>query len=89
VSGEPYFLASGDFNGDGRTDLGVTAIETELVHVLLGRGDGKFRAAQTFPVGFLGRTPVTKDFDGDGLTDLALVQGRTVQVLLSGSAKRF
>jgi FG-GAP-like repeat len=71
-------LASGDFNGDGKADLILTA--QQAVQVLLGHGDGTFEGEpQTLPVPQLegqpcifGQGVVTGDFDHDGSTDFAI-----------------
>ena len=48
--GSPRSIAVADFNGDGILDLGV-ADASNRVSVLLGNGDGGFRAALSFGAG--------------------------------------
>jgi uncharacterized protein (TIGR03437 family) len=43
-------ISTGDFNGDGKTDL-AAALETGAVAVLLGNGDGTFHRASNYGVG--------------------------------------
>src|SRR5207244_9297792 len=61
-------MAEGDFNGDGRLDLAVSnGGPSPNVSVLLGQGDGNFRAAPS--VGAGGRGPfavAVGDFNGHG-----------------------
>src|SRR5207244_1520872 len=45
VGRQPYTVAVGDFNGDGKLDLVVSNIKSNTVSVLLGKGDGTFRPA--------------------------------------------
>ena len=65
---------TGDYNGDGRTDLAV--VDSAGIEVLLGNGDGDgtFQTAKTAAAGAYGTT-VTGDFNGDGRTDLAVAAG--------------
>ena len=70
----PTSIVAGDFNGDGRLDLAVTDYG-ELpnnVWILLGNGDGTFRAAQTYSAGEFAEDIVEGDFTGNGKLDLAV-----------------
>lgn len=71
--------AVGDFNGDGKLDVGLaygTSAGNQVLAVALGNGDGTFgvpTAIETLP-GFLGDTHVqvaAADFDENGILDLA------------------
>src|SRR5262249_5344511 len=67
----PVSLVSGDFDGDGRTDLAVADTFNDDVLVFPGNGDGTFQGAATYAVGARPASLVSGDFDGDGRTDLA------------------
>ena len=67
----PASVTTGDFNGDGLTDLATANLNSDNVSVLLGNGDGTFAAQQTFAAGNGPYSVTTGDFNGDGLTDLA------------------
>ncbi len=47
----PRSVTTGDFNGDGLTDLATANLDSDNVSVLLGNGDGTFAAQQTFAAG--------------------------------------
>ncbi len=65
----PNSIITGDFNGDGFTDLAMVTYYD--VSVLLGTGDGSYAAPQNYPVGDNGSGITTGDFNGDGFADLA------------------
>ena len=71
-------LAIGDFNGDRIPDLAVATNELfggpGSLSILLGNGDGTFRAPLNFPTGrsLPSTTIAVGDFDNDGHLDAAL-----------------
>jgi RHS repeat-associated protein len=70
---------TGDFNGDGRTDLSAAKADANgyRVWINLARGDGTFRPVyQAFqePGGWNDWTFLPRDYNGDGLTDFAAVK---------------
>ena len=69
------FLATADFNGDGRPDLvflePVTQAPTEI-GVMLGNADGTMQSPHLYPSGDTPGSPALADFNGDGFPDLVL-----------------
>jgi hypothetical protein len=67
-SGEVDSIAVGDFNRDGNLDVAV--ISGGQVSIMLGNGNGTFRAPVLYPV--VGTTIAAADFNGDGKLDLVV-----------------
>ena len=59
-----------DLNGDGRPDLAGAG--ANAVSVMLGNGDGTFRAKTDFPVGAQAQAVAAGDFNSDGRVDLVV-----------------
>jgi Bacterial Ig-like domain (group 3)/MBG domain (YGX type)/FG-GAP-like repeat len=87
VGNVPRNVSVGDFNGDGIADLAVTDSNDNNVRILLGNGLGSFTQAQWSPIAVGGRPYGVSvgDFNGDGITDLAVVNlvSDTVSILLN------
>lgn len=86
-----YDVGAADLNGDGILDLVVSGSSggpqpTYGVSVLLGNGDGTFGLPITTAVpGNLGGSIITADFNGDGITDVAMAGAWTGIVVLLGN----
>ena len=87
-------VAVGDFNGDGRLDLGVSAIYSDFdsygqVNVLLGNGHGSFSEPNVTWLGNAGNqiAAVAADLNGDGFDDFVTLAPDydAVRVLLGDS----
>jgi hypothetical protein len=69
---EPYAVASGDFNRDGKIDLAVANVTGGTVSILLGNGDGTFKTQTQIAAGYGPIALAVGDFNGDGKLDLAV-----------------
>lgn len=68
-----FSVVSADFKHDGNLDLAVGDFDSSQAYLFLGKGNGTFHAATTFPV----PAPVAMavgDFNGDHLPDLAVLE---------------
>jgi hypothetical protein len=76
VSFVPSAIAIADFNHDGKLDLAVSndgssGSPGNTVSLLLGKGDGTFKAKHDYKVGFQPFDLTAADFNHDGNIDLA------------------
>ncbi|HEY0404481.1 MAG TPA: VCBS repeat-containing protein [Pyrinomonadaceae bacterium] len=67
----PFYLASADFNLDGKQDLAALyPAPTNSISVFLGAGNGSFGPAINFPTEANPQTLTVADFNRDGIPDL-------------------
>jgi len=76
------FFAAGDYNRDGKADL--ASIDGTSFQILIGKGDGTFATAVTYGVGASPVFVLQRDLNGDGKTDLLVVNrdSNDVSILL-------
>src|SRR5713101_7512755 len=81
---QPQFVATGDFNGDGKTDLVTSNVLANTVSILLNNGDGTYRAHVDFATGVKPAGVAVADFNGDLKPDLVVTNydSMSVSVLL-------
>ena len=72
VGSLPSAIATGDFNGDNKSDLAVANLGSDNISILLGTGTGSFGAATNFNVGNNPFVVAVGDFNSDNKSDLAV-----------------
>jgi hypothetical protein len=96
VGANPWQVATGDVNGDGRVDLvtadaGVSGSDDGGVSVLLGNGDGTFAARRSFAASKSPHYVALGDLNGDGYPDLLVANylSSNISVLLGNGDGTF
>jgi hypothetical protein len=85
---EPWSIAVGDLDGDGRSDVVLVDFDTNWpgrIYVFQGQSDGSVALVSVRYPGNYPGTPVIADLDGDGLRDLAVRVGSSGMVGLFGN----
>jgi hypothetical protein len=92
---EPFQLAVGDFNNDGRLDFAVTDVSAG-VYVFIGNGDGTFLTPALLSSGNNPVAIAVADFNRDGKLDLAVTGfpgadsgGSTIGIMLGNGDGTF
>jgi hypothetical protein len=86
----PWAVGTGDFNGDGITDLVTVYRFANTVSVLLGKGDGTFGTKADYNLGSPASAVQVGDFNNDGKNDLAVLSGtNNVSILLGNGDGTF
>jgi uncharacterized protein (TIGR03437 family) len=90
---DAFSIAVGDFNGDGKADLVTANGPLGNLSVLLGNGDGTFRAAAIYDVdngnGNVPYAVAVSDFNGDGKADLATANSYNAGVFIGNGDGTF
>jgi hypothetical protein len=86
-----YAMATGYFNEDDDLDVAVAGAfgSANQVDILLGNGDGSFRADGYYPTALAGPSIVGAHFSGSKKIDLAVANGSSIGVLFGNSNSTF
>lgn len=90
-TGEPWFAAIADLNGDGKPDIVATHHDQSALTVMMGDGRGGFTEANGSPMD-LGVSLfhlITADVDRDGKMDVVATSGDSIRVLLGDGRGAF
>lgn len=90
-TGEPWFAAIADLNGDGKPDIVATHHEIRATTVMIGDGRGGFTEATASPFDF--GVPlyqvIVVDVDHDAKMDILATSGDSIRVLLGDGRGAF
>lgn len=90
-TGEPWFAAVGDINGDRKPDLVATHHEKRELSILLGAGAGRFTEAVGSPLDWGGSAfqVALADVNRDGRVDALAATGEGVRIMLGDGRGNF
>ncbi len=91
ASPNPYSVAIGDLNADGKPDLVTSNVGSNTVSVLLGNGDGTFGVRTDYGTGSQPYSVAIHDLNADGKLDLVTADygSNTVSVLIGNGDGSF
>jgi hypothetical protein len=88
--GESGPAVGGDFNGDGKTDFTVLGNGGSTLTTMLGDGVGNFQIVNTSSsLSRPGAVPQVADFNGDGISDMGILEVDRPHVLFSNGDGTF
>jgi len=93
TGGQPDFMATGDFNGDGKADLAINNNGSVGMTILLGNGTGGFSQAPGSPIASEqeSQSLIVSDFNQDGKPDIASLrnQANSITILMGDGSGGF
>jgi VCBS repeat protein/ASPM-SPD-2-Hydin domain-containing protein/HYDIN/CFA65/VesB family protein len=82
----PRSIITADFNGDSNLDIAVADMQSDLVSILLGNGDGTFQPKKDHGTGTSPVSIASGDFNRDGKLDVAVADsGQNAVTVLLGN----
>jgi VCBS repeat protein len=90
-TGEPWFAAVADLNGDGKPDIVATHHEIRAMTVMIGDGRGGFTEANgsPFDFGVALYHLIVADVDRDAKLDIVAISGDSIRVMLGDGRGAF
>jgi len=88
----PYFIATADFNGDGKPDvafLDIGGAPAQPILIFLGKGDGTFQSPINIKPGSSFSYFLVADVNSDGKPDLLTSDGGALSVYLGNGDSTF
>ena len=89
LGGQPYGIATGDFNGDHHPDLAITQDTGRSIAIFMNSGHGRFTHTITYKVHVGAVYVAIADLDRNGTPDLAVSDNGGVDVLLGNGDGTF
>jgi hypothetical protein len=88
---DPFSVAAGDFNGDGKLDLAVANTGDDTVSILLGNGSGLFARSIDVAVGSGPVSVMAGDLNHDQVADLVVANegGNSISIILGNMKSTF
>ena len=80
----PVAIFVGDFNNDGKLDVGYVDGQSSNAYLHLGNGDGSMQTAVALPVDSTPKYAVAADFNKDGKLDIAVATNSLNMLLGNG-----
>lgn len=86
---DPVYIAAGDFNDDGWTDLAIITQTSSQLYVYLNDGEGSFTRQLLDDEFSFGNAMAVADFDGNGSDDIVAIGQHSIDLHRNGGSGSF
>jgi hypothetical protein len=86
---EPMVICTGDFDGDGNTDIVALISYPAVIEIWYGKGDGTFEDPSLLWLSRGYSQMASADLNGDGKPDLVLSDGNVIAVIHNNGHRNF